>query len=403
MIGLSATAVSCSASDVGVPQAQVSDSASLRIVSYELGSATIPVYRVVQDHDLEIGAREGAAEYTFSRIVDLALTPDDGLVVSDGDSHELRVFGGDGRHQATIGRRGDGPGEFAGAPLVAGVSGDTVFTYDVRSGRTTSFLLNGGLIETIALRSGTGNRITSLHRLTDGSYWAVSPWIAAGRVTEVHDARLEVDSIVIERLSETGGVLDTVKVMADRSRLRIVQDGGAGRLSVIQADPPYLPQALLESNRILVVAGRSDSFELELTAASGDRTLLRVRGVDHPADADDIRRRQEAQIREDLGGRPPDPRTRQLLLDYLPHRLPAFAAVRISEHGDVWVARSDFDDSSGYDWLVFAPTGELRGSVRTPPGIRLLAIRPHFIVGVATDDFDVPYIRRYPLAAPNEH
>lgn len=197
---------------------------------------------------------------------------------------------------------------------------------------------------------------------------AVSPWIEADRVTEVHDARLEVDSIVIEQLSETGGVLDTVKVLADRSRLRMVQDRGAGRLGVMEAEPPYLPRAFPESNGTLDVVGRSDSFELELTPVGGARTLLRVRGVDHPARADEIRERREAQVREDLGDRPLDPRTRQLLLGYLPDRLPAFAAVSISANGDVWVARSDFDDSSGYDWLVFTTMANCGVQFERHPG-----------------------------------
>lgn len=403
VIGLCATALACSGSDVEGPRAQVSDSAAVRIVSYDLTGAAIPVYRTVRDHGLEIGAVEGAAEYTFSRIVDLWLTPDDGLVVSDGDSRELRVFGGGGRHLGTIGRRGEGPGEFAGAPSIAGMAGDTVFAYDVRSGRATSFLLDGELIESIALRSGTGNRISSLHRRTDGDYLAVSPWIPADRVTGIHEARLEVDSVVVERLSATGRVLDTVKVMADRSRLRMVQDRGGGRLGVIQADPPFLPRAFLESNGTLEAVGRSDSFELELTPVGGAPTLLRVRGLDHPAGASEIREHQETRIREDLGDRPLDPPTRQLLLGHLPDRLPAFAAVSIGGHGDIWVAKSELDDSSGYDWLVFSPAGELRGSVHTPPGMRLLAVRPDFIVGAVTDEVDVPFIRRYPLAAPGEN
>ncbi len=402
MIGACATALACSEPEPGGPRAQVKDSAGFRIVSHDLEVATLPVYRTVGDHDLEIGVAEGAAEYAFSRITDLSLTPDGGLVVADGNSRELRVFGADGHHRGTIGQRGEGPGEFVGTPSIAGMAGDTVFAYDVRSGRTTSFLLDGRLLESIALRSGTGNRISALYRRIDGGYLAVSPWIAADQVAEVHDPRLEVDSLVVERLSEDGRVLDTVKVMADRSHLQMVQDRG-GRLGVIQAEPPYLPRAFLESNGILEAVGRNDSFELELTAAGGVPTLLRVRGLDHPAGADEIRERQEATIREDLGDRPLDPRTRQLHLDFLPDRLPAFAAVSIGRDGDVWVARSDFDNSSGYDWLVFSPTGELRGSVHTPPGMRLLAIRSNFIVGGVTDEFDVPFIRRYPLAAPSEN
>jgi hypothetical protein len=106
-------------------------------------------------------------------------------------------------------------------------------------------------------------------------------------------------------------------------------------------------------------------------------------------------------MREAMGERPLDPRTRQLNLDYLPERLPEFAEVTLGGDGDVWVTVTEFDGSNDYDRLVFSSAGELRGMVHTPPDMRLMVVRPSYIIGVVTDELDVPYVRRYPLVAPD--
>ena len=73
------------------------------------------------------------------------------------------------------------------------------------------------------------------------------------------------------------------------------------------------------------------------------------------------------------------------------------ATIVVSDDGDIWVALTEYDGSEGYDWLVFTPSGELRGVVHTPPDLQLFAIHNDFIVGVVFDELDVPYVRRYPL------
>ncbi len=206
----------------------------------------------------------------------------------------------------------------------------------------------------------------------------------------------------MNRLAYSLFFISVVTLHGCSSTDRIVEDRGGGRIGVIQAEPPHTPRAFLGSGETSVVLARSDEFELEIISEVGSPvTLVRVRGADHPATADEIRTHQEAAIREDLGDQPMDPRTRQLNLGFLPDRLPAFHSAILSGSGDLWVAEAALDGSEGYDWLVFSSTGELRGSVHTPPTVRLFAVRPTYVIGVVTDELDVPFIRRYPLIVPD--
>lgn len=393
-------ALGCSETQGGGPKAQVVDSAGVRTITYDLTGVGPSVYRSLGEHDLEIGVVEGTTEYAFSRIIDVAVVGEKMIAVADGGAQEIRVFTDEGRFVRNIGQRGEGPGEFVGAPTIAGTAGDTLFAFDNRGGRVTSFTADGQSLGTVTIRAGNGNRVSVLMRRSDGSYLAQSRWIAPDQEPVFHDLRLELDSVVVEHLSSDGQVMDTLKVMGDRNRARVVEDRGGGRIGVIQADPPHLPRTFLGSGGTQVVVGRSDSFKIETGLGGGPPTVLRVLGADHSADAADILSRQEAAIREDLGDGPMDPRTRQLNLDFLPERLPAFSDLSVSEEGEIWVAMTEFDGSEGYDWLVFSPTGELLGSVHTPPGLRIFSIQATHLLGVVTDELDVPYVRRYPLFVP---
>jgi 6-bladed beta-propeller len=380
------------------PTAEVVDSAGTRIVRYDLTDVSVPVYRVLAEHDLEIGTLDGDPEYAFSRITDLVLSADGGVLMSDAVTQEIRLFDVDGRYEGTIGRNGEGPGEFATAPTIIDLSADTVFAFDSRNRRISAFLLSGELVDETTLRIGEGGRPQSVIRLTDGSYLSRSTWLNPAKVDEAHDVRLELDSIVVEHLDESGAVLDTLGIVADRPRARRQQISAGGQFRVLQAVPPYAAQAQMRSDGTRLILARQEAFRIDMIDPSGrSEASLRVNGVQHPATAQQIRARQEADILEDLGHLDLDPLTYALNLEFLPERLPPFGRVVVSQSSDVWVSLTEFGFSEGLDWLVFSPAGELRGLVHTPPDFRLRAVGENVLIGFVLSELDVPYIRRYPL------
>ncbi|MEQ9401520.1 MAG: 6-bladed beta-propeller [Longimicrobiales bacterium] len=378
----------------------VTDSAGLRILTYDLTDAAPPTYRTLGAHDLEIGLRDGPAAYVFSTIADATLTVDGGILVSDGQSRELRLFDRTGAIVRTFGGAGGGPGEFAAAPDIVGVGADSLFVYDPGNRRVTAFAMSGGAVSTTTLRSEVGGAPFEVVRLDDGSFMALTRWVdPAAPPSGPHDMRLELDSAVVQRFDSGGQVRDTLRIMPDRNRARIVQDAGAGSMRVMQAQPPLTARTFVRTDGARVVIGHSAGFAFEVRAPDGSPgTVVRVLGVDHPATGEEIRAHQEAAIRADLGDRELDPRVRRLNVDFLPERLPSFQGLIVSHDGHTWVARSELDGSAGYDWLVFGPAGDLLGRVHTPPDSRLFAVASDAILVGITDEFDVPYLRRYPLA-----
>lgn len=384
------------------PSVAVSDSAGVRIVTHDLTDAPAPTFRLVGAHDLEIGQQAGAPEYAFSRITDLAVADDGTIIVSDGVARELRTYDPDGRYLRTLAGPGDGPGELAAPPTFAAIAGDTVFAFDGRSSRVTSFTLAGRLASVGTFRSEEIGRPRAMIRLDDGSYLSRSSWVDPGssQRLESYDIRLELDSLVVEHLGPDGALVDTLRVMPGRTRLRSIDVGADGMVRLRQATPPHALETHVTSDGERLVTGRTDAFQLEIVEiGTGAETRIRVLGADHPATAADIRAHQEAELREDLGEQEIPAESRALYLDHLPERLPAFGNVLVSRNGDLWVSRAALDASDGLDWLVFSLEGELRGTVHTPPDLDVRAVTDEYLVGFVLDDLDVPYVRRYPLRA----
>jgi len=73
-----------------------------------------PLYGEIKlelEEDLSIG-NENDAHYLFYRVSDIQVDADGNIYVLDSGNHRLQVFDKDGKYLRTIGKRGQGPGEF---------------------------------------------------------------------------------------------------------------------------------------------------------------------------------------------------------------------------------------------------------------------------------------------------
>lgn len=390
----------CEEVSVAVPTAAVSDSAGVEIVSYDLMDVDVPSWLETGEIDLQIGVVDGPAEYAFSSIGDVAVVGDGSLVVTDRQTLEVRVFDSSVEHLRSLGGEGGGPGEFSSSPWIAGVSGDSVFTFDSRAARVTTFALSGEVLGDVSVRSEMVGRPLVALRQSDGSFLTRSRWVNPEVDMGFHELQLFLDSIVIARLAADGSFVDTVSVEPDAPRGRSILGSMTEGIRVNQAVPPFSPEGRLQTYDAQAVFAYGDRFDVAFHGADGVERRLRVSGVRHPATRAELQEQQESILNEDLGSDGVTPEMRRLFLDFIPEVPPEFDDIRVSTTGDLWVSLFDPDPASDTRWLVFDPEGGLRGAVETPAGLSVRWIGPSAIVGVATDDFDVQYVRRYPLVEP---
>ena len=143
LVGVAACDPSSSSRDV-----TVRDSAGVRIVENhkptrqgDEGVAVAPAPSLV------IGAPDGPPEQQLYQVQDATVLPDGNLAVLNSGASELRFYSPDGEHVKTVGREGEGPGEFR-TPEWLAVVVDTLMVYDPfqGNGRLSLFEMTGEFI-----------------------------------------------------------------------------------------------------------------------------------------------------------------------------------------------------------------------------------------------------------------
>lgn len=86
---------------------------------------------------LAIGSMEG--DESFGRVMDIAWDGRDRILVADDLGPHVKVFGADGTYVRTIGRGGEGPGEFSQPWQIAVDASDSLYVWDAGHSRILVF------------------------------------------------------------------------------------------------------------------------------------------------------------------------------------------------------------------------------------------------------------------------
>ena len=100
--------------------------------------------------DLRIGALDGPAPYVFGRVAGIVEGPLGRIFIADQLAHEIRVFDTEGAFLFSIGREGQGPGEFTGPCCLSFAPDGTLW---VRDGGNTRYASGSGSRSTMRSRS----------------------------------------------------------------------------------------------------------------------------------------------------------------------------------------------------------------------------------------------------------
>jgi hypothetical protein len=135
-------------SSVAAPQ--VRDSAGIRLVEHQLEEAALTDTTAWRMDDAPVWRFESVprdAEAELLGIVGAAFLTDGGLALTHRSKQEILVLDASGRFLRSIGRAGDGPGEFRtiGAPWL--VDGARLGVYDGRPRRITLLSLQGDVLD----------------------------------------------------------------------------------------------------------------------------------------------------------------------------------------------------------------------------------------------------------------
>jgi len=381
--------------DRGAPETpafELRDSAGIQVVTahrplWGQGEA----WTVSQSPVLEIGQMDADPAYELFRIRGLARLSDGTVVVGEAGASEIRFFGPDGRHIRSVGREGEGPGEFS---TLFGIyaRGDTVFAYDYRLSRVTLFDAEGEHLGEVTLGREQGLPL-ALYPF-QGGFLGVTWGFPEGLNEEFTYSRRPSVFRVFGPDGVPGEALDELP-----GEEMVMKGHTEGEMTTSVAASPHMGHSLQQT--VVggkLVAGTTDRFELRVYDESGRLArLVRAPSRDVPV----TREEWDDVIAEELDdAETPSWRTSVLEIAELrpaPDIRPAYGRFVADPEGYLWVAPYRPASGQPVPWLVVELNGSIMGEVQLPEGFTPLDIGPAHVLGVVRDEFDIPYVRMYHL------
>lgn len=300
------------------------------------------------------------------------------VYILDGQAQVVHAFRPDGSHLRTIGRKGEGPGEFSEANGVVVDAEDRLWVYDHANQRITVFDTAGRLVTAHPLR------IRSYGYVWDGG---LDP---AGRVLDDIYIPVTADSgrSAIERTDLATGTSDTLAMPACKA-----ERPGGYRFPRGMMGIPY------SARRYVRIDARGYTWcgDMRKAAVSqyhlGDTVPIRQFGVVvEPAPVTpagrDSAEKHVLDFAKQVGGTDVD-------LSLIPKIKPVLQRVDFDETGRVWM---QVEEKRGFRLVVFDSAGTQVAEGTAPFGLASwlpLVIRGDALYAVTRDSLDVQSVVRY--------
>lgn len=371
------------------PSAQVSDSAGVRIVQYT-STEGAPLWRVDTAAVLRLGGDGG--DLDLFGVTATLQAADGSIVVADRGNHRILFFNRSGELERSIGREGEGPGEFKSINVLSLAWSDSLLVWDGRLRRLSVLDPSGVFVRSLPLQTTDSVPFASVVDVyADGSLVANgfvdtgdTPITTGRRSYEVPVYHFDRDGVFIQR---------TGRFPTGESYFEALNGG-------FRVGPALFGATALRAaagNRLL--AASADRYELRFYEPSGELSLV-VRDVSEAVPvAADTRSLEIERLVDDA------PRNERAwvssILDVMevPPTLPAIRSVFADRAGNVWVEPFvPGKPSTAVVWRVFASDGALQRRVELPGGFKPMDAGSDFIVGVIKNELGVESVVRYVIA-----
>ena len=369
---------------------------------------------VVTAPELKFGSVEDDPDYIFGPVHGLLEGPDGLLYSLHMREASVRRWTTDGRPAGSIGRGGEGPGEFQ-EPWNMGFFGDSLWVWDWRGRHFSYFDLDGEFLGRVTPRVNIGGPGGSPPRpsgvFRDGTFLGAEPmWsqeIATGELTET----------AIVHMDSEGETLATIWMRPHEPRdgLALLNEDGSGGSFGSQPFGDAVTYTNVDDGIVVVErrawTGEGEAvFTLTRVGLTGD-TVFSIPVPYTPVPL--ARERLDSAVLditdswyEFMSSREPELararlETRIREATYKPDFVPPLDLVTTDAGGNLWLRRFDPIESEGgetlAEWWVFDPMGAPLARTLLPIDLRVMHISDEHVWGTVRDELDVDYIVRYRL------
>lgn len=363
---------------------------------------TAVIGEVLPNPSFVIGQND-ASGVTFTNVASVLRLTDGGIVVANKFAPpSLHFLSSTGDHLRSVGREGEGPGEFKAITWVKEDSAGAVVVYDPSLSRITSYTPGGDLLQVVQvgarlLSSTAGYQLVGL--LPDGSGLAeprfiFPPFADGGGRSELPLLRIDLT---------TGKSTELLRVPgADYRPLRGTQKSTGvmfGKISAIELIGSRLLVATgdelgaIEYNpdgdvaRTYSTSSRSRSVTEEDLDAEFDRLIQSL-----SADLRALARQEIRQLRDQIPVAEHFPAAGAYSFD-APGR-----SILIDSVGRVWVLEYVAPRDLRARWALFGQGGDFIGKVEVPSNFWIMQVSGNVAIGVYVDGDGVHSVRGYEIS-----
>jgi hypothetical protein len=316
------------------------------------------------------------------------------VVVADARQARLQLYDASGRHLRTIGREGDGPGEFRRIMTVS-AWGDTLGVWDLSARRFSLLMVDSGFRRLLPTPQAPSDYDTPREAWIMGGARVLTYWLGAQQPTPLPQG------MRIRKWQFTGhlALSDTAaRTLAVTPTFNGVYSGQVERGDARQlfSNLPFV--ALGEGG---VAYGSGETFEVRIADRDlGTRRIVRWSLADEPLGDAEVAAARERLIASMPPGAPReriDEAVNTIVApELLPKVRPAISRALWDEEGRLWVGRFDAPTrglAESSDWVVLDTTLQPIGRVRLPERARLEDIRGDDLLLSVRDSLDVQSVQ----------
>jgi len=411
---------------IALPACNEAGAASRRLVRDSAGvqilESTRPLWNasngwhLADEPSVEIGGMDVAPDYAVYQVRGALRLEGGRIIVADGGSSQLKLYGPDGQWLKSIGRSGEGPGEFRRIWDLERFGPDSLILWDSGNLRVSVHTIEGEFTRTFKMSGNQGDSRTympgpRLLVLDDRSILGIE-WLNMAMAPEGTFRPV----VMYFRFSPEGTKLGGL-VSVPFTEFQIRHFGGA--LNNMPGRPTAMQPLLFGKHSDLTVSGGTvwvgteNTYSLDAYASEDGRLTRIIRNLAYePRIVTDDQVRAERDRRsadvDSMVTRMPqmassgwlDAQRENLNALRTPEHLPAYQDIRADRAGNIWVQEYAMPGTEALQWTVFDSEGQMLGTVDLPSGFTVFEIGNDYVLGDYIDDLGVEYVRVYALIKP---
>lgn len=328
------------------------------------------------------------ADYYLGSVASVAVRADGTLLVADQEENHVKVISREGLLLRTLGRQGQGPGEFQGLLQASLARGDSLYVLDGMRKVSVFADTSYTLARTVQLAGDLEGRRspTKLIVLPENGFlvsYGVPPILGGEGDPVLYRVREDGELMGLVDVPQQGQ--NRIQIQVERTVMPL--DLPFDRRSVIALGPTgRLYHGITDSLAITVLKPSGEAlYHWTLPAESRAVTEndLRTFAEDFAAAADEATRHSAREAIRDA--------VREA---GLPETQPAFYDLLVDDRQRVWIRR-DPEHVETAAWWIASTDGKLLGQVSLPGSVRLQTVRAGYVYGMISDSEVLPSVIRY--------